>query len=288
MTLSINSRGIVDGVSVKPTPNKRGSLKPTLVIVHDTAGNIDPDSSISWLRNPAAEASAHFVIDREGRITQLVSCEVKAWHAGKSIYKGKQNVNDFSIGIEHVNPGRMLSGGRSAFGRVFDPGAYGIVPVTTPHHGDGYWMPYTEAQLGASLSLLLAIRDRYGVDEIAPHWEISPGRKVDTNPLFPLESFRGRLEGRQNSEFLLQTKPGAIFRQWPSFYKANEIKLLDDDGWLTPLKSGTFEVAGDDMPEDIKNNVIGPQLWYQVKLQGRDHPEIMAWIWAGHVKDARP
>jgi N-acetylmuramoyl-L-alanine amidase len=288
--LKINSRGMVEGVAVRPTPNKSGTIKPSLIVVHDTAGNIDNESSISWLCNPQAKASAHFVIDRAGKITQLASCEVNCWHAGKSVWKGKQFCNSFSIGIEHVNPGKMLAGGRTAWGKAYDPAKYGIQQATTPHHGSGYWMPYTEAQLRASMDLVLAIRDRYEIDEIAPHWEISPGRKVDTNPLFPLNTFRGRLEGRQDAEFVLRASPAAVFRQWPSFNASNRLSRIDDDGWFKPVKSGVFPVSGspDEMPAELLDVKPKDQLWYQVRLEAAGQEDTLAWVWSGHVKEDRP
>lgn len=287
--LKINKNGMVEGIPVRPTPNKSGAITPRVVILHDTAGSIENESSIAWLCNPQAKASAHFVIDRTGKITQLASCLVKTWHAGKSVFCGKQNVNDFSIGIEHVNPGKMLAGGRTAWGKVYLESQFDIQRIATPHHGDGYWMPYTEAQLNASLELLLAIRDEYGIEDIVPHWEISPGRKVDVNPLFPLQQFRGRLEGRQDNTFFLLARPGAILRKWPSFNAGNKISQIDDDGIFFPVRSGVFPVQGhvDEMPLEIASGMPEPQLWYKVIIETKDKPDTPAWIWHGHVKETR-
>lgn len=290
--MKIDQKGMAFDIRTKASPNRGGEISPSLIVLHDTAGAIENESSIAWLCNPQARASAHFVIDRLGKITQLVSCNIKAWHAGKSIYQGRQNVNDFSIGIEHVNPGKMLVGGKTAWGRVYDPDSYPTVPVTTPHHGSGHWMPYTELQLASSLELILALRDRYGIEDIAPHWEISPGRKVDTNPLFPLAQFRGKLEGRQDSSMLIQVMPGAIFRKWPSFFAANELdKPGDDDGWFLPIKTGTYKVEGDlpHIPNELRSLTAPAQLWYNINVttsQSGGSP-YAAWIWAGHVKEIR-
>ena len=46
------------------------------------------------------EVSAHFFIERTGKVWQFVSCDQRAWHAGKSAYRGRSNCNDDSIGIE--------------------------------------------------------------------------------------------------------------------------------------------------------------------------------------------
>lgn len=151
-------------------------------------------------------------------------------------------------------------------------------------------MPYTEAQLKSSLELCLAIRDHYGFTEVAPHWEISPGRKVDTNPLFPLGSFRGRMEGRQDEEFLLRVLPGAILRRWPSFNASNRLNVSDDDGWFRPNKSGVYPVSGtpDEFPAELLTDRPKDQLWYQVLVERKGEEDTLAWVWAGHVKEDRP
>ena len=46
------------------------------------------------------EVSSHFFIERDGSIKQFVSTQKRAWHAGISHYQGRDNCNDFSIGIE--------------------------------------------------------------------------------------------------------------------------------------------------------------------------------------------
>lgn len=289
--MEIDKNGMLVGGKTRPSPNKGGALTPTLAIVHDTAGAIDNDSSIDWLCNPQAKASAHFVISRTGSICQLVSCNVKAWHAGKSIYKGRQNVNDFAVGIEHVNPGKMGGGGVTSWGKTYDPNKYKIVHASTPHHGDGWWMPYTEDQLAASFTLLLALRDRYGISDIAPHWEISPGRKVDTNPLFPLTQFQQKLEGREDAELTIQTKPGAVFRKWPSFYADNELHNFNDDGWFLPVKTGVYKVEGEpaEIPQELQLPIPPPQLWYNITIDATSvRPSYTAWVWSGHVKETRP
>lgn len=63
-------------------------------------------NTLDWDTHPyfqqirGAEVSAHFVIRRDGALLQFVSCDDRAWHAGRSSYQGRENCNDFSIGIE--------------------------------------------------------------------------------------------------------------------------------------------------------------------------------------------
>ena len=80
----------------KPTPNQssRGGTIPTLVVWHETAGAYA--GAVSWLCNPAADASAHLVVREDGmEATQLVHIAEKAWHA--------VSFNSKSIGVEHAN-----------------------------------------------------------------------------------------------------------------------------------------------------------------------------------------
>jgi N-acetylmuramoyl-L-alanine amidase len=72
------------------------------VVIHATA--IDSlEESVSYFLKPTTEVSAHFVVDRDGTVVQLVPVEKRAWHAGTSILGGVERVNDFSVGIEMVN-----------------------------------------------------------------------------------------------------------------------------------------------------------------------------------------
>lgn len=76
---------------VKNSPNKSArNATITHIVLHNTAGGFS--GSVSWLCNPAAQASAHLVVSRKGETAQLVPFAEKAWHAG--------NANPSSIGIE--------------------------------------------------------------------------------------------------------------------------------------------------------------------------------------------
>jgi N-acetylmuramoyl-L-alanine amidase len=272
--LRISPNHFVEGVSVQPTPNKSGALKPRLIIVHDTAGALDYKGSVSWLRNPQAKASAHFVVGRKGEIVQLASCAVKTWHAGKSIYKGKSNVNDFAIGIEIANPGKLTlteanaRSARAGFGAFFDVKQYNLAFAETPHHGKGWWMPYPQAQLNAVLDICMALREAYDITEVAPHWLISPGRKIDTNPLFPLTWLQAKLKGREDvhDSFDCRLAKGAIIRAWPSFNSANILNHVENEVLADIQRSGTYTPTGDSIPPQVPTEK--PILWYNVNVAG--------------------
>lgn len=192
-------------VPYKGTPNHSGRFNPEVIVLHDTASGLDMNGPVSWLCNPRAKASAHFVIGRGGEIVQLAPCNVKTWHAGKSSYYGRRNVNNFAVGIEMVNPGWLTSkdGGKTGtFSRgapTWDATKYGIRQVTDDAHpGHYYWMAYTNEQLEAVIELGRALKEAYpGIKDVVGHWFISPGRKVDPNPLFPMDRVKSLiLSGR--------------------------------------------------------------------------------------------
>lgn len=95
--------------------------------------------------------SAHFVIDRDGHITQFVSCDERAWHAGASQHAGREQCNDFSIGIE-------LEGTDT--------------------------LAYTTAQYNALAALTQCLRSRYPLTAVRGHCDIAPERKTDPGPAF--------------------------------------------------------------------------------------------------------
>ena len=97
------------------------------------------------------EVSSHFYIRRDGELWQFVSCDDRAWHAGRSHYRGRDNCNDDSIGIE-------LEG---LEGETFEP-----------------------AQYTALAALCQALARRYPIAHVAGHEHVAPGRKQDPGPGF--------------------------------------------------------------------------------------------------------
>ena len=134
------------------------------------------------------------MVDREGRATQLAAFNMKTWHAGKSSYKGRPNVNGFSIGIEMIGPGLMTASkpgqARAWFGQDYPIDHYRLELKRTPEHGNGWWMPFTDEQIRMTAAICKALVAAYDLNDITTHWAISPERKVDPNPLFPLDWVR--------------------------------------------------------------------------------------------------
>lgn len=136
--------------------------KISAVVIHATAtGGLQ--SPLEWLCLPASKVSAHYLIDKDGSIYQLVDEKNIAWHAGESFWNGQAHVNVFSVGIELVN------------------------------HNDGIY-PYPEEQLQACAELVIAICRDYRVEakDVVGHCDIALGRKTDPAG-FPWEEFKAKL-----------------------------------------------------------------------------------------------
>lgn len=179
-------------VPFSATPNKSpGLLVPKFLVIHETAGRLRRGSSVSWLTNPRAQASAHFVVERDGSLTQLAKLTERTWHAGKSNWKGFAGLNDYSVGIEVVNPGKLKPAGergRAWFNELYDIEEWGLVEIRNSEtHGTALWMPWTPQQHETVDELCRAIcAELPAIDEIVGHYQISPGRKVDPSPLIDL------------------------------------------------------------------------------------------------------
>jgi hypothetical protein len=135
-----------------PNFNQRRSPNDiTAIVIHSTA-NSRLQGVIDWFNNPNAQVSAHYTIGKDGKIVQHVRDSDRAWHAGQSVWKGRNSVNDYAIGIELVN----LNNGQD---------------------------PYPEAQHQATVALVAYLCYTYNinVDDIMGHLDIAlpPGRKSD-------------------------------------------------------------------------------------------------------------
>lgn len=167
---------------------------PDTVIIHYTAGG-SLKSAVDTLMDPNVRASAHLVIGRQGEIRQLIPFNVVAWHAGKSKYKDRSGMNQYSIGIEIDNAGRLDKAGDtfvSWFGRKYP--ADQVKEAVHRHEAKtSYWHVYTEEQITRVFSITGLLREKYGIRHILGHEEIAPGRKFDPGPAFPLDRLRQKL-----------------------------------------------------------------------------------------------
>jgi N-acetylmuramoyl-L-alanine amidase len=200
------------------TPNVgKGKLSPRFLVMHFTAGG-SAKESIGWLKNPEAKASAHIVIDKDGTITQMVPFDKVAWHAGKSAWAGINGLNSFSIGIELDNPGRLTKKGGQW---VSDPGrkypASEVLVATHKNESEpSGWYKYPKAQLDAALAVAKAIAATYKVEDVIGHDDISPGRKVDPGPAFPMADFRAATLAAKTAAAAAPAKPAATTPATPA------------------------------------------------------------------------
>ena len=258
-------------VEYKLTPNRTKNfvLKPEGVLLHDTAGHLDGNTTVNWFMNPNANASAHLVVHRDGHVTQMAPFNVKTWHAGRSSLDGRAGVNNFSVGIEIVNPGKLTPLGsghyQAWFGTVFSSSDYTILEKSTSEHGFGGWMAYTPEQLATVEQICVALFRKYNLTWIWPHWKVSPGRKVDTNPLFPLQHIQSKIMGRRDDEesfgiMVANTNQ----RRWPS-YQDNVIQVIPKGTRVEVVRSGWYQ-NGDEYAQWYLVAYNGHEGWVHSKL----------------------
>jgi N-acetylmuramoyl-L-alanine amidase len=194
----------LDGVKVPyvKSPNHSGIIKPKFLVIHFTAGS-SAAGAINWFRRKESKASAHFVIDYDGKITQMVPTNKKAWHAGRSSWKGYKGLNSHSIGIEVVNPGplEIIESGaayRSHWGKIYHADKYPEI-FEAKHRNGGRmkaWIPFTPEQVLSILDLGSALMSHYDLIEAVGHDMIAPRRKVDPGPCMSPHIY-GFLNGRE-------------------------------------------------------------------------------------------
>lgn len=193
------------------SPNIGGVLdKPSLLVMHFTASGGDgPIGDADYFLKPAAAVSAHVVLGRDGVVKQVVPFNRKAWHAGTSVWRGQPKCNDFSIGIEIDNWGRLTQAGDGSFrswtGEAIP--AESAVRLTHKHeHDPSWWEIYNARQLLALVDLTRLILDRYpSITEIVGHDDIAPERKNDPGPAFPMQRFVSLATGRDNAVVTTRT-----------------------------------------------------------------------------------
>jgi N-acetyl-anhydromuramoyl-L-alanine amidase len=162
--------GWLDSAAVCPSPNfgpRPAGTEITLAIIHSISlppGEYGGDAierlftnRLDWDAHPYFQqirglvVSSHFLIRRDGGLLQFVSCDERAWHAGRSSWQGQDNCNDYSIGIE-------LEG---LEGETFEPAQYDTLAMLLPR-----------------------LAQRYPLRSVVGHEHVAPGRKIDPGPGF--------------------------------------------------------------------------------------------------------
>lgn len=122
------------------------------MVIHYTAMT-SAEAARQRLCDPAAEVSAHYLIGADGTLWQLVAEEMRAWHAGAGEWRGLDDINSRSIGIELDNTGAH---------------------------------PFPEPQMAVLETLLAGVLHRWqiGPEGVIGHSDMAPGRKIDPGPRF--------------------------------------------------------------------------------------------------------
>jgi len=154
---------------VVPSPNhgpRRGWTRPDTILLHYT-GMGSADAAARWLANPQSRVSAHYLIEDDGTIIQMVSEWRRAWHAGASFWAGERDINSVSIGIEIHNHG---------------------------HDAPDGLPPYPRAQMEAVAALCRDIAVRWSVppNRVLAHSDVAPGRKRDPGEHFDWQWLAGQ------------------------------------------------------------------------------------------------
>lgn len=145
---------------IVPSPNlgpRKTDRRPAWIMLHYT-GMESGVAALQLLTNPLSEVSCHYLVWEDGRIFQLVPEAARAWHAGGGSWKGEEDLNSHSIGIEIVNGGHR----------------YGLPP-------------YPPAQIEAVIALCQDIMSRHTMPagHVLAHSDSAPTRKEDPGEHFP-------------------------------------------------------------------------------------------------------
>jgi len=148
------------GAEVKASPNfgeRRDGRAPDMLILHYT-GMPSAQGALDWLTRAESGVSSHYFVFEDGRVVQLVPESARAWHAGKSFWRGETDINSASIGIEIANPGH--------------PGG---LPDFPPQ------------QIAAVIELCRDVIDRNAIaaERVLAHSDVAPVRKIDPGERFP-------------------------------------------------------------------------------------------------------
>lgn len=135
-----------------------------MLVIHYTGMRTGAEA-LARLCDPAAQVSAHYMIEEDGTVYRLVDESQRAWHAGVSSWRGWTDVNSRSVGVELVNPGHE----------------FGL-------------RPFSARQIDALAELALGILARHAIParNVVGHSDIAPARKQDPGELFPWEDLAQR------------------------------------------------------------------------------------------------
>jgi N-acetylmuramoyl-L-alanine amidase len=142
---------------LSPNAEARAKGKTVRILLLHYTDMENAELACAWLCNPVSGVSCHYLIDLDGLIIQMVDEDLRAWHAGQSVWKGEQDINSTSIGIEIHNPG----------------------------HDHGYPdFPPAQMEAVAALGRDIAIRYAIPPEHVLAHSDVAPRRKRDPGEKF--------------------------------------------------------------------------------------------------------
>ncbi len=179
--LLLNKDG--QAVSIAPATGLGPLGRRQFIVVHFSAGS--SKGVEAYFQQPEALSSVHVMIARDGTVKQMVPFDFAAYHAGAGSWKGVSSLNRVSLGIDLENWGPLELRNRawtSWSGHVVP--AEEVLLVGEPPRP---WQKYTELQLVSFVKVACALRQAYpSIEELVGHDQISPGRKTDPGPAFPM------------------------------------------------------------------------------------------------------
>jgi N-acetylmuramoyl-L-alanine amidase len=154
------------------------------IVIHST--HMPRDSALERLCSNESDVSCHYLIDLDGNIYGLVSEDKVAWHAGKSSWRGKEKLNNSSVGIELVD---------------IDDEGKGV-------------KNFTSQQMNSLVWIMNDILVRYNISSqnIVAHSDIAPDRKDDPGEMFDwkflanhgIGIFAGKVSYTENDKFIIK------------------------------------------------------------------------------------
>jgi AmpD protein len=146
------------------TPNVSAKpIVPRAIVLHHSGGSYA--GGVTWIKNPASRVSYHCLVAQDGRRTVFANPEQRTWHAGKSEWQGRGDLNSWSVGASFA--------------------------------GDTNKEPLTHDAMDSMAEYLMPIMRDYGltVADVTDHRTVAPGRKDDLKPL-ELARFKSYLAKR--------------------------------------------------------------------------------------------
>jgi len=164
------AQGFLEGARRVDSPNfdeRPAGAAVTLLVVHAISlppgrfggdaierlftNRLDPRAHPAYAALKGLRVSSHFLLRRDGELVQFVAADKRAWHAGKSCWRGREHCNDFSIGVEL--------------------------------EGDALHL-FSDAQYAGLVALAARLRQRFPLRDVAGHQDVAPQRKHDPGPQF--------------------------------------------------------------------------------------------------------